>query len=583
MSDSGKGEQWLDKLSIARKGLYYKLTIIFGLFFLVPVLGFLVFAFHYSILQDEHLPLYILSILVFSFFGLSLLRNIFDEINTISKTISRDLPSLPEQGEAAAAGDELGLIVRSFQVLERELRETLGRLEEKSADIATLKELAELCFVTMSDEDLLAVTLERALKLTGADVGSVMIVEGGKRENFVIEASIGLGEYGKKGTVVPFEDSVAKYAVINRSPLLVDDIEKDMRFGRKSRPHYGTKSFICMPLKTMNDVIGVITLSRRKSDAPFTEADIDVLTPLIGNASFTYDNLRLLKENKLFRDNVHSLAVLFGAMNSPLRQEELLRTVMQEARKLIGTDLIVILEKDAPQAESLTVIDFNASFPTNLKKGMKFPCCDTVLERVLNQNIGILVGLDEADEMPEGLFYIPGVLSCLVMPLKTEGVPSGVVIFYNIGTQEWIRMAPLIDLIRDSVSLVRHHNRLVAYVQRRTRELETLRMIGNALSSYVTDKERMLNYTMTMVRYALHVEAGYLALVEEGCIHFVAALQLDLAALKKVNLTWGEDIVGYVANRGMPVLTNDAPRYPHYSPTIEKATGFSVHSVLAVP
>jgi len=57
---------------------------------------------------------------------------------------------------------------------------------------------------------------------------------------FVVEANIGLDDFGKKGTLIKFDESIAKYAVINKSPLLVEDIEKDARFGRTPHQHYLT-------------------------------------------------------------------------------------------------------------------------------------------------------------------------------------------------------------------------------------------------------------------------------------------------------------------------------------------------------
>jgi hypothetical protein len=45
-----------DWFSIENKGLYYKLYIVFGLFFLVPVFGFLYFAVKYDILQTSSSP-----------------------------------------------------------------------------------------------------------------------------------------------------------------------------------------------------------------------------------------------------------------------------------------------------------------------------------------------------------------------------------------------------------------------------------------------------------------------------------------------------------------------------------------------
>ncbi len=48
----------LSGLSIEGKSLYYRLSIIFGLFFLVPVFGFGFFAVKYDILGDESIPLF---------------------------------------------------------------------------------------------------------------------------------------------------------------------------------------------------------------------------------------------------------------------------------------------------------------------------------------------------------------------------------------------------------------------------------------------------------------------------------------------------------------------------------------------
>jgi len=44
---------WLKKLSLENKGLYYKLSVIFGLFFLAPIGGFMYFAMKYDILSNE--------------------------------------------------------------------------------------------------------------------------------------------------------------------------------------------------------------------------------------------------------------------------------------------------------------------------------------------------------------------------------------------------------------------------------------------------------------------------------------------------------------------------------------------------
>ena len=113
-------------------------------------------------------------------------------------------------------------IVQSFHAVESELRSSINNQERRTSQLSTLKELSDLCYVTFDSDDLFAITLERALKLTNADIGSVMILEGKEREVFMVHATYGLGELVKKGDRVDFATSIAKFAVINKSPILIE-------------------------------------------------------------------------------------------------------------------------------------------------------------------------------------------------------------------------------------------------------------------------------------------------------------------------------------------------------------------------
>ncbi|MBU2261311.1 MAG: GAF domain-containing protein [Proteobacteria bacterium] len=264
-------------LSLESKGIYYRLPIIFALFFFVPILGLLYFGLSYNFLEDEYIPVFILALLCSSLAGYVMIRRIFDDIRKTSASIS-DLPRTLEKSGKPAATNELQGIVQSFQTVEKELRNSFATLEKQASQLSTLKELSDLCYVTFESDDLFAITMERAMKLTNSDVGSVLILEGKRRESFVVHATYGLGDLVKKGDRTDFATSIAKFAVINKSPLIIADVETDHRFGRGNRPHYATKSFLCMPLKGIHEVFGVLTLSRKTADIPYTQEDADVLS-----------------------------------------------------------------------------------------------------------------------------------------------------------------------------------------------------------------------------------------------------------------------------------------------------------------
>jgi hypothetical protein len=135
--------KWFGRLSVENQGLNYKLSVIFGLFFLAPVAGFMYFAIKYDILSDQHIPLYFLVLLIFSFFGFIILRKLFDEIIRVSKTISQTIAEEFSPAQTLHPEDELKSIVHSFQTIERELRDSFRHLEKKTSDISTLRELRQ--------------------------------------------------------------------------------------------------------------------------------------------------------------------------------------------------------------------------------------------------------------------------------------------------------------------------------------------------------------------------------------------------------------------------------------------------------
>ena len=56
--------EWLSRFSVESYGIYYKLFIIFGLFFLTPVVGFLYFALKYEFLGDNYTPIFFITLLL---------------------------------------------------------------------------------------------------------------------------------------------------------------------------------------------------------------------------------------------------------------------------------------------------------------------------------------------------------------------------------------------------------------------------------------------------------------------------------------------------------------------------------------
>jgi len=408
-----------------RTQLQRKLHLAFALFFLFPVGGFIFFSLRYSILGDEYVPYFFLGLLVFSWVGFSILKSLFQRIAAISESMTTSsipetaAPQAPEP--ATGACDELHAISESFQAIRSQFGQTVRLLEKKSADISVLKDLSELCYVTSDPEEILYITLERALLLTNSDIGSVLTLERSTDKAFTVKATIGLGAHVKPGDRIDFESSIAKYAVLNKSPVLVENIEQDKRFGRVNLSHYGTKSFVCMPIKASKAIIGVLTISCRDPQRIYSQDEIETLTPLLSNAAFTFENLRLLRENERTGRYVRSIDTISKLLNSSFRDSELLTSVLHELHRVVDFESAAVLVKDENHPSRVHVKEWVGYGSGPLQRNTSYGTDGSLVEKAFQHesSLALDVGPGRGTELDQALFSDPGAAGCFVSSRQT--------------------------------------------------------------------------------------------------------------------------------------------------------------------
>lgn len=578
-------DKWLGEKFIKKKNLYYKLNLIFGLFFSFPVLGFILFSIKYDMLKDQYIPLFFLGILICSFVGFSILKNLFDKIANISEQMSHTYITDLSGDQLQYDADELHNIVQSFSAIEKQFNNTFRQLKKRTSEISILKELSELCYVTFDTEEILHVTLERSLLLTDSDLGSILTLEKTEPKSFVVKATVGLGKFVKSGDRIDFETSIAKYAVINKSPLVVEDIEKDSRFGRENLAHYGTKSFVCMPIKTSKEIFGVLTISSKHNNKVYTHEDVEVLTPLLSNAAFTYENLRLIKQSEQAARYLKSIEKTFKILNSSFRDSELLHAVLNEIQSVVSFDLALVMTKADCKPGYIKIVDLLIKGPSHITKDSRYPCQDSVIEKVFKQETTIILD-DPAsfdNSVDEKLFKEHGCRSCLLAPLKTDGVVTGILVLGTKKSGVFNGLQDLINWIANGLSMAIERNKLSADVVKRNQELDTIRQIGSALASSTFDISKVLKYTMDMIREVINVEAGSLLFLEDEELEIAVAFNMKIKSMKKFRLKLGQGIAGYVAARGKAIIVNDTEQSPHFFPIIDEVSGFKTRSALCVP
>ncbi len=573
-------------VDLRRSRLHRKWHLAFAALFGTPVLGFLWFAFRLHALGNESTGYFLLIFLICGLIGYGILRKLFRRITDISATLSADpLAALPGAEGRGEGREELDAILESFHTLNSGYEKVSRRLDRRQFELTVLRDFSELCGVTTDPDEILHVTLERALALTGSDLGSVLTLSKTEPKVFVVRVSVGLGSIVAPGDRIDFDTSIAKHAVVNKTALVVEDIETDKRFGRANLAHYGSRSFVCLPIKTSRETVGVLTLSSSDPRRVYTSQDVAPLAPLLGSAALTHENLRLLGESDSGRAWLRSIGKIAAILGSSFRDGELIPAVLQELRGRLpyGSAAVFVHAENRPGIVQVKEVAGGSS--GGLTRHAHHALEGTLIERSLRcESFLVVDGVDPAaPELDRLLFADRGCASCCLAPLKAEGVVFGVLAVSGPGREVLIEAEGFLAWIAGGLGLAIDRNRLLAAVQRRDQEMETIRQIGSALASSTFEIGKVLEYTMDMIREVMNVEAGSLLFLEDQQLELAVAFHSGEAAPGRARERLGQGVAGHVAARGEAVLVNDPEKSPHALPGGEGGSGFAARSILCVP
>jgi signal transduction histidine kinase len=264
--------------------------------------------------------------LVIAVLGFALFQQTVRSINRMASAFIRlehgDIEELEEQ-QATHEFVEMARIAESFTKILAELKANTGELENLVYKLSTLSEVTELVSRIPDIKEVLQVVLHRAMTAVHSKIGSIMLLDP-QTQTLRIAAAEGLEEAVVAGTAIRLGEGIAGKVAQTGEPVLVEDVEHDERFNKINDLKYDTSSFISMPLRAQDRIIGVLNLSRKSDQKAFSELDAKFLSTLLGHIGFAVENARLLKEAKeaalKLRQVVHEKSSQLELAQQQLRQ-----------------------------------------------------------------------------------------------------------------------------------------------------------------------------------------------------------------------------------------------------------------------
>ncbi len=197
----------------------------------------------------------------------------------LTQALNRGLAALVP---AAPGADELFVAVHgAFELLEAKARaESRGKwLNRYRYELGELIEIAKAISTEREIDKLLGLILEKSRFITGADAGSIYVVEGDDPEPFARTLRFKLSQnasviFDSREFTVPVSPrSMSGYVALHRKPLNIADVYDlpalapygfDRSFDAKIG--YRTKSMLCAPLLSrVGDVVGVLPAPQQEA------------------------------------------------------------------------------------------------------------------------------------------------------------------------------------------------------------------------------------------------------------------------------------------------------------------------------
>jgi signal transduction histidine kinase len=321
-------------------------SVVFALVALLPILLFVYLLSRHQMLGNTEAQLGLLAAIGVSILGFLVFRKMVDQIAQLAQGFLSPTEAKPDalrRADRAAAAvpglgevTEIGQVRDAFYHMLDDLRGSTQRLEDLVFKLGTLNEMVELAARIPRIQDLLGLVLQSTMRAVRATVGSIMILDR-NRTVLKLAASRGIPDDVVPAVEVKVGEGVAGKVVEMGEPVLVDDIASDPRFNKANDPQYGNGSFICMPIRVGDRVIGVINMAKKRDSAlsdalrppPFSSTDLQFLNALMTYIGYAVDNSRLLEEAQSSASQLQTVVDDLKSTQTQLVRGETLRAMGQ--------------------------------------------------------------------------------------------------------------------------------------------------------------------------------------------------------------------------------------------------------------
>ncbi len=400
--------------------------------------------------------------------------------------------------QAAIAIENARLYTQTDQALAR-------RVEELSTMQRIDRELSE----TLDFDRVMDMTLEWALRGTGAPVGVITLYDE-RRQGFLLLTMRGYPpEYERyRAEPWPLDRGILTRVIRTGEPALVDDVTQDPDY-HAAQPT--TRSQLTVPIRREQRVIGVVNVESPEIGA-FDQDDLAFIQRLADHAAIAIENAHLYRETQRRAEDMAQLYDISLTVSSHLTLEEVLEAVYERIRDVWDPPVFFIALYDKP--------DDALDFSIYVDRGTRLEPFRQVLAEqsgfsawIVRNRQPILIHdwQEEAERSPvQGLLIGDMTRSWLGVPLVVGDQMVGVMAVQDYAPNAYGEdHRRFLSTVASEVAIAIENARLHAETEKRLREQTALREAGSVISSAL-DLEVVLSRIAEQMGRAVDATSAYI-------------------------------------------------------------------------
>jgi diguanylate cyclase (GGDEF)-like protein len=159
------------------------------------------------------------------------------------------------------------------------------------------EEVSKTLTSSLELNDILTKIMKKAKEMTRAETWSVLLVDDETGE-LVFEKTEGKKTKEIQKFRLKIGEGIAGWVAQEGMPIVIPDVSKDERFFGKidKTIHFKTKSLMCVPIKSKDQVLGVLEIVNKTTGEPFTKEDLDLLMRLVDQTAIAIERASLYQK-----------------------------------------------------------------------------------------------------------------------------------------------------------------------------------------------------------------------------------------------------------------------------------------------